>query len=99
MLQFPHRRGPAETVPVYVPIPNAPFRENYLTRDLGAAGELTSGDPLTLPAGPGAIRPPPGPIRSISPSPVVAGPGAVRTLTGPLPPPPQGGTSPPRALR
>jgi hypothetical protein len=82
---------------------NSPERQAYLILrppgdgPLGTRGVVISCDPLTLPAGPGAIRPPPGPIRSISVSLPVAAPGAIGTLPGPIPPSPTAGRSAPGA--
>jgi hypothetical protein len=56
---------------------------DYFTRVVGIAGVLIGGDPLTFPAGPGAIRVPPGPIRSVPDTPA---PGAIGTFPGPIPP-------------
>src|SRR5262245_66501381 len=65
--------------------------------DDGTAGAPSSCEPLTLPAGPGAMRVPPGAICSRS-SPGAMAPGATGTLPGPIPPMPMEGDSAPGAI-
>src|SRR5262245_10856273 len=63
----------------------------------GRAGAPSNCEPLTLPAGPGAMRVPPGAICSRS-SPGATVPGATGTLPTPIPPMPMEGGSAPGAI-